>query len=159
MVVENQSVDQKYKLWILLHQARDALFNAREKELSQYGITTMESRVIFVIQILGKKATPAEIARWMYRQHHTVSALLGRMERKGLITKARTEQQGKKKGWIIGLTNKGETAYRQSTKRESIYGSMSSLSEHELQQLEFLLLKLRDEGLKQAVTVKKLPFP
>jgi DNA-binding MarR family transcriptional regulator len=159
MVVENQSIDQKYKLWVLLHQARDALFNAREKELSQYGITTMESGAIFIIKTLGKKATPAEIARWMYRQHHTVSALLNRMERKELITKTRVEQPGKKKGWVIGLTDKGETAYHQSTKRESIYGTMSTLSEHEFQQLELLLLKLRDEGLKQAVTVRKLPFP
>ncbi len=39
----NSSRDEDYNLWVLLHQAKDAVFKAREKELSQYGITTMEA--------------------------------------------------------------------------------------------------------------------
>ena len=29
------STDKDYNLWVLLHQARDAVFKARDKELSQ----------------------------------------------------------------------------------------------------------------------------
>ena len=43
------STDHDYNTWILLHQARDAGFKAREKELVQYGITTMEAGALFII--------------------------------------------------------------------------------------------------------------
>ena len=89
------STDQDYNLWVLLHQAKDAVFKAREKELSQYGISAMEAAALFIIQAIGDKATPAEISRWIFREHHTVTALLSRMEKKGLITKVKDLETGR----------------------------------------------------------------
>lgn len=77
------SRDKDFNLWVLLQQARDAVFKAREKELNQYGITPMEAAALFTIQAIGDTATLAEIARWIFREHHTATALLNRMERKG----------------------------------------------------------------------------
>ena len=151
------SEDKDFNLWVLLHQARDAVFKAREKELSQYGITTMESGVLFIIQRLGDKATPAEISRWIFREHHTVTSLLSRMERKGLITKAR--DLDRKNMWRVRVTEKGQKAYRQSVKRESIHMAMSPLSENERKQFESILREVRDESLKYSITEVTLPFP
>ena len=118
--------DKDHILWLLLHQTTDTVLNAREKDLSQYGISTVESRVLFVIQANGNNVTPAEIARWTLRKNHTVSALLERMRKKGLITKVR--DLDRKNVWRVSLTEKGRDAYRQSIKRESIHKILSVLS-------------------------------
>ena len=149
--------DNDYYIWILLNQARDSILRFRENELRPYGISAMEAGALIIIQTIGNKTTPAEISRWIFREHHTVTALLGRMEKKGLITK--TKDSGRKNMWRVSLTKKGRSAYRQALKNEAIRVSLSSLSENEHQQLELYLRKVRDQALKHAFRVPVLPFP
>jgi len=59
------SVDQDYKLWVLLHQTRDVMFKAREKEFRKYGITSIQAAVLSIVKTIEGKATPSEIARWL----------------------------------------------------------------------------------------------
>lgn len=151
------STDNDYEIWVLLHQAKDAAFKAREKELSQYGISNREAAVLFIIQAIGGKAIPAEISRWLFREHHTVTALLSRMEKKGLITKAKDSHR--KNLWEVSLAEKGQNAYRQSIKRESIHMAMSVLSENERRLLRTCLKKVRDQALKHSVREPILPYP
>ena len=70
------NTDKDYELWVILHQTRDAIFKARENELSATGISPMQAAVLFIIKSIKGAVTPAEISRWLYREHHTVSALL-----------------------------------------------------------------------------------
>lgn len=151
------TTDRDYNLWVLLHQAKDAVFKARQKELSQYGISAMEAAALFIIQAIGNKPTPAEISRWIFREHHTVTALLSRMEKKGLITKVKDPDR--KNTWRVGLTEKGQNAYRQSVKRESIHAAMSSLSQNERRQFESYLKKVRGQAFKYSLSEPALPFP
>ena len=55
--------DRDYNLWVLLAHTRHAIFEAREKELRLFNITARRSAVLYIIQALGDKATPAEISR------------------------------------------------------------------------------------------------
>jgi DNA-binding MarR family transcriptional regulator len=149
--------DEDHALWVLLHQARDAMFRAREKELSQCGISTMQAAVLFVIQAIGHEATPAEISRWMFRRPHGVSALLDRMEKEGLVKKVK--DLDRKNMVRVEITEKGYQVYNDSTGRESIHRIMSSLSEEERRQLKSWLLKLRDTALQEPRISSKLPYP
>jgi len=153
----NLSADPDYNLWVLLHQARDAIFRARDKELSQYGITTMQSAVLFIITALGGEATATEISRWLSREPHSVSGLLARMEREGLVRKVK--DLVKKSQVNVTLTAKGRQAHSESLKRESLRGIMSCLTEEERQQLVSSLKQLRDKALGSLTKVRKLPFP
>lgn len=154
-MVNNISEDKDYNLWVLLHQAKDAIYMAREKELNQYGISPRHACVLFVINAVGGKAKITEITRWMLREHHSVSALLNRMEKKGLVRKAK--EPAKRISFTI--TAKGKKAFNESLKRESIREIMSCLSEEEHQQLTSSMKKLRDEALTKSITIGKLPFP
>jgi len=106
---------------------------------------------MLVIQTFGGKATVGEIARWTLREPHSVSELLSRMEKEGLVRKVK--ELGKKSGVRVVLTEKGREAYYKSTARESIYETMSSLSEEERQQLRSCLRKLRYKALTQLAVV------
>ncbi len=79
------SPDTDYDLYRLLAQTRTLLSRVREKELYRYGILGRHAAALQAIQAIGDKATPAEVSRWLCREPHTISSLLGRMEEKGLI--------------------------------------------------------------------------
>ena len=150
-------VDRDYNLWVLLRQAKDLLTRVRDKELKKYGISTRQAAVLFVIKAIGYRATPAEIARWLVREPHTVSSMLSRMERQGLVTKA--SDLHRKNIVRVALTEKGEQAYSDSEKRETIRRVSSSLSEKERQQLWSYLETIRNRALKELGTDQQPPFP
>ena len=151
------STDRDYELWVLLQQTSDAVLRARDKELSKHGISSIEAAVLFIVQSIGERAIPAEISRWLFREQHTVSALLSRMEKKGLITK--TKDLDKKNLVRVRLTEKGKQAYNNSLSRDSIYRAMSALSEEERHKLSSYLWTLRDRTLEELRMEHKPPYP
>ena len=155
--MHNSFVDLNYELWWLLYQTRDAIFRARAKELIAYGISPMQSGVLFVVSTLGDEATPSKISQWMFRQPHSVTGLLNRMERAGLIT--REIDSYRKHQSRITLTEKGRSIYSQSGKKESINQIMSCLSEEQYQQFRSYLEMVQSEALKQLSTNLRPPFP
>jgi DNA-binding MarR family transcriptional regulator len=145
--VKNEFLDPDFNLWILLAQTRALLFSAGEQELAQYGVSLMQGWTIFTVKAIGQKATPAEIARWIGREPHTVSSLLSRMVEMGVVKK---EKDLSKKNLVhISLTPKGESIYRKAIGIKSIHAIMAALSEEERQQLRFILEKLRAKAQKK----------
>lgn len=151
------SSDKDYDLWVLFNQVRDVLFKARQKELRPHGITSTQAAVLFVIQAIGNEVTVTKISRWLLREHHSVSALLGRMEKEGLISK--TKDLHTKRPPRVVLTEKGRQAYYHSAERASLHKAMGVLSEEEHQRLSSLLRQVRDEGLKELAADMNPPFP
>jgi len=150
--------DIYYNVWLLLHQTRNAILRAREKELSKYNISSREAAVLFAIRAIGDNSTPAQIARWIFREPHTVSALINRMERKGLVKKEK--DTCRKNVWLVTLTEKGGKAYQQSIEnRETFHTIISSLTKSECRRLELYLRKLRDRALQRRVIEPTIPFP
>ena len=139
--------DEDYKLLLLLEQASDAIAKAREKELRQFGVSLTEGRTLFVVKGIGNSATPGEISRRPLRTPHGVSGLLNRMEKGGLVRKAK--DLDRKNLVRVVITEKGQEAYEQWLKREAIHRIMSSLGEEERQQLGLCLQKLRSKALRE----------
>lgn len=151
------STDRDYNLWVLLRQTRDAMVKARERELEKVGISSIQAAVLFTIQSIGTEATPAEISRRLVREPHSVSGLLNRMEKQGIIRRAK--DLPKRNMVRVVVTDKGREAYEQSTKRLSMHEIMAALSEEERNQMWGYLEKLRDKAMKLAGIGYELPFP
>jgi DNA-binding MarR family transcriptional regulator len=149
--------DRDQALWLLLEQTRNAILKARELELEQYGVSAVQSGVMFVIHTLGGSARPAEIARWLVREPHSISGLLSRMEADGLV---RREPDPERKNAIsIVLTEKGRYTCDMTFKRESVKQILSSLEDDERGRLMGSLIKLRDRALKDRRVRNRPPFP
>lgn len=144
---ESFFADENYDLWFVLGQARQAVRKARQRELNRQSITLRKSAVLAVMQVNGGKATPAEISQWFILELNSVYELLIRMEREGLVRKAKN--LGKRRMAGVVLTEKGREAYYQSAKGKVIPKIMSCLSEEERQQLRLYLERLRDKALKE----------
>ena len=151
------SMDQDCNVWVLLSQAAHTALRAREKELDQYGVSAIEAAVLFIIQAIGDRATPAEISRWLLRESHSVSGLLNRMERKGLVS--RVKDLERKNLVRVALTEKGKAVYRESRERKSIRNILSPLSQEEREQLRLCLERIRNKALKELGLHHQPPFP
>jgi len=150
------SMEPYHKLWILLHRVSHLMYNAREKDLKQQGITSRQSAMLFHIMELGGKATPAEISRVSMRAHHTISINLALMKKRGLVN---TEKNVDNKGMIsVTMTKKGKQAYKQAMELESIKNIMSCLSEEDSQQLSSILVKLNKKTMEELHVNTGLPF-
>ena len=132
--------DQDYRLWVVLLHTRHAIYKARTRELRRFGISPIEASVLFSTQVNRGTVALSELSRCLLREPHSVSQLITRMEKKGLVRKVK--DLDRKNLVSVVMTEKGQQAYDQSTGREAIHYVMSSLSEEERQQLSSCLEKL-----------------
>ena len=149
--------DEDYNLWLFLAQVRAVMLMAREKEVSRYGITASQASVLFVINATGHKATPAEISRWIFRKSPTVSGILNRMEKQGLVR--RVKDLERKNKVRVELTEKGREVYNKVSVRESMHRIMASLDRKSRQHLDSCLETLRAATMRYLEEEKDMPFP
>jgi DNA-binding MarR family transcriptional regulator len=100
-----------------------------------------------VAQALDKEATVVKISKNMIREPHTVSTLVERMVKKGLVEKVLDLKR--KNSVRVVLTEKGKKAYALTTKRGPIHRILSSLTKQERKTfndcLEKISVKARQE--------------
>jgi len=149
--------DPDYQLFVLLRQVGKIVEKAREKELQKKGISLAEHAVLFITQSIGYNTTPAEISRWMIRQRNSISTLLNRMEKKGLIKL--TRDLDKKNLIRVSITKKGQKAYEISTEMESIHSILSVLPNDLHPQMIVWLKKFRDQAIKELGLDYQVMFP
>jgi DNA-binding MarR family transcriptional regulator len=149
--------DEDQDLWFLLTHARYAIFRAREKELQRYGVSPEQVGLLFVVQALGNKATPAALSRHILRQPHTVSALVDRMARRGLVKKVK--DLDRKNLVRVVMTEKGQKTYDLSTKRGPIHRIFNTISAEEKKKFRETLEKLLAKARKEIGLDKEDIFP
>lgn len=77
--------DRDYDLWLTLNRTTYRITRARSRELRKYGLTPEQSGIIFFIRNSGNNAKPIDISRWMLRKPQTITSIIDRMVRKGLV--------------------------------------------------------------------------
>lgn len=132
--------DEVYNLWVQIHRVVDLIVRARERELRRYGIPIRQVATLFAVHAFGGNATLNRLAQFLDRRPHTVSSILTRMEKDGLVKK--TSDQDRRNVIHVELTDKGQTAYHHTTRRESINAIMGELASDEQRQLKKLLDRL-----------------
>jgi DNA-binding MarR family transcriptional regulator len=143
------TLDEAFGLYLLLLRTKDVIHKAREDELWRGNISSSaEAGVLFLVEDLGQRATPAEISRHLFRRSHGISMLVGRMEKRGLVRKVKDLHR--KNLVRVELTEKGQQACKYAAKLESIHRIMSSLSRKEHRQLSSLLQKLCEKASAEA---------
>ena len=156
MLIDIQN-DPDYSGWVELRLTRDAIHKARERELKRLAkISVIEDGVLYYVHVLGIKANLAEIGRWLFRDRHSMSALITRMEKKGLLEKSGTLIRGNMVS--IELTEKGIQAFDEAKKIGVIRRIMSALSKEEREQLSKCLRKVRDRAMKELEIVWSAPL-
>jgi MarR family transcriptional regulator, organic hydroperoxide resistance regulator len=150
--------DKEYDVWILLSRVYHLIAMLRKLELSKFDILPVQSYILFIIKALGDDTTPSRVSEYVYQQRSSISDILNRMEKQGLIKK--TSTPGSKKRVIVALTEKGEKALALSRQRKFLHKVLSSLSDEQKQQLEAGLELLRDNAVNElSITQKTILRP
>lgn len=137
--------DRDYRLFTLLRQTADAATRSRDKELMKTGLTATAADCLFAMKAIGLEANPAQISRWMFRQSHSVSGLLNRLEASGYIK--RTKDLPQRGDMVrVSLTEKGEGAFRACSSMEAVHSVVCTLSDEQRKQLAECLWAPRDKG-------------
>ena len=149
-------LDENEKAWVLLFRTFRALERAGEVELERFGLSTIEAAVLHALKTASEPVTPAKLSRWLYREPHTMSGLLNRMERKGLVKKSKDLE--KKNMVRVTLTEKGEQAFQQQWDARIVPKITSCLSKRELGNLKKCLNKLEGRALWVIRDLQPLPY-
>jgi DNA-binding MarR family transcriptional regulator len=150
------SLDEYYRLWLLIAQTRSAIFKARHQKVGQY-LPPNQTAALTVVWAYQGQATPALIARYLFLEHHSVSELITRMKKKGLVIKSKDP---KRKNIVrVSITPAGRDVCRQAMQPEFIKGIISTLSAEQRTQLQSCLQVLLREALKKLGSEMLMPIP
>ena len=138
--------DEYFALWVMIAQTKDGLLRARTRDYARFGISNERRAVLWIIQNNGGQATPVEIARQLFRELHSVSEMLVRMEKEGLITREKTSGKSR---IVAKLTAKGREVFDQSLHNETDKRIFSVLTKKQRERLLSYLWKIRGKVLTE----------
>ena len=137
--------DTAMTTWTMLRQTWTAVNKMAEVRLAKVGLTPEKAAVLWLCRDYSGTLTPAEIARFLFRENQTIAGLLNRMEAEGLVKRV-----PKRKGHPyteVRLTPRGEEACGPGVEayKKVVTGAMSDMSEQEQSSLRESLRALRDK--------------
>ena len=145
--------DEDFRLWRFLDHTRYAISRSREIELASFGLTPEQVYVLDIIDVSGGATTIGTIVDMTLRQHNTVSTLVDRMAKRGLIKKKRSETDQRQ--YEIAMTKSGRELFGKLTIK-SIEAVFSALTKEEKRELSSTLSRLLSRAYE--VSGKKWTF-
>jgi DNA-binding MarR family transcriptional regulator len=108
MKTRSESANTVLRLWLLLHRVHDVVNLCEESILREYGLTPEQFGVLASIRSDGGSLRPVDLALMLERSPNSVSMLIDRMVKAGLVR--RTRDRKDRRAVNVTLTNKGEKA-------------------------------------------------
>ena len=156
MAKDLTKMNENEKTWVRLFRAYTVLERAREMELSRIGITLPQAAVLYFLGTARETLTPTKLARLTYKEPHTISGLLNRMEKQGLIKK--TKDLKRKNLVRVSLAKKGEELFKRLLSERVVINITSCLSKKELDTLNELTDKLFERTIELLREMQPYPY-
>ena len=136
------------KAWMLLHRTRDLAFNCEDRVFSKYGLTAEQYTTLAAIECFDDPVRPTDIGGWVGHRVNTVSMMVDRMVKAGLIKRMRDLPD--RREVRVTISKKGEEAFAPATPAawDLVQDVMSPLSDEEKRTLIRLLEKVRDKAVE-----------
>ena len=98
------------RLWFLTHRTRDLLRRCEDQIFAEYNLTTEQYAVLSTIKYLDEPVRVTDIARWLERSTNSVSMIVDRMVKAGLLKRVR--DRGDRRVVNVSITSKAENALK-----------------------------------------------
>jgi len=95
--------------WILLHQTYNLVSKCEDRVFSEHELTTEQHAVLMAIKHISGPVRITDIARWLDRSVNSVSMIVDRMVKAGLVRRVRDRKD--RRTVFVNVTNKAGTAY------------------------------------------------
>ncbi len=155
--VESIAAGQGYgPFWNTFNQAYWVVIRVAEAEMRALGLTMIQAAVLYWVKISREPPTPADLARLLFRRPHTVSDLLDRMEKQGLVRRKRDSKR--RNVSRILLTEKGERAFQRQKEAGAVARILSQLTPKESETVEAALEKLLKKAIEELKSGLSAPY-
>jgi len=134
-------VNENELLWGRLFLAAKVVERAREIELSHVNVSLIQAMVLYALKLSREPLTPSRLARMLCREPHSMSALIDRMEKQGLVEKK--HDLSRKNLVRVVVTPKGEEAFQRQRSVNTVANLTSTLTREEREALGTCVDKLR----------------
>jgi len=101
------------KLWYMSHRTRALLKMCEDQIYGEYNLTMEQYSVLAAIKHIGGPARPTDIAQWLGRSTNTISMIVDRMVKAGLVRRVRDRRD--RRVVNVSITSKGENALKPAT--------------------------------------------
>jgi DNA-binding MarR family transcriptional regulator len=138
--------EDSYKgAWILLRQTYNLILKCEDRVFSECGLTTEQHAVLMTIKHIGPPVRITDVALWLDRSVNSVSMIVDRMVKAGLVR--RTRDRKDRRVVFVTITSKAEKAFVPATVAGwgLIQEILSPLSDKDRLTLIRLLGTLRDK--------------
>lgn len=131
--------------WSLLQLTNDSIVKCAETAFTKVKLTPQQFYVLAAIKNIGDPALPTDVAKWLDRNTNTITLIIDRMEKDGLVSRVRDLKD--RRALRLLISARGLKLYEQATKpsHELPKIILSSLSQDELKTLIGLLGKVRQK--------------
>jgi len=130
--------------WVLLRQVYSLMVKCEDQVYGEYGLTTEQHTLLMAVNNIPGPVRITDIARWLDRTPNSVSMLVDRMVKAGLVK--RTRDRKDRRTVFVSMTPKAEKAYTPATVAgwSLIQDLLSPLSNEDKHTLTGVLEVLRD---------------
>jgi DNA-binding MarR family transcriptional regulator len=158
-MANTESLASFLRPWRQIYQTASVLKQHEDQMLKQYGLTAEKLGVLTVMAYLDGTARVTDIARWLERSPNSVSMIVERMVKAGLVR--RTRDKVDRRVVHVSATSKGQDAFRRAYPAmiEFIRRFLQPLSHEEMNTVSDLLGTLKYGLLKSsdpAADIKEL---
>lgn len=98
------------RLWYVLHRTRALLKMCEDQIYGEYNLTTEQYTVLVAIKHIGGTARISDIARWIGRRPNSVSMMVDRMVKAGLLKRVRDKRDRRAEN--VSITGKAEDSLK-----------------------------------------------
>jgi len=133
------------RAWILLRQVHNLVLKCEDQVFYKHGLTTEQHGVLMAIKHIDGPVRITDIARWLDRSVNSVSMIIDRMVKAGLVRRARDRKD--RRTVFVTMTSQAEKVYVLASVAgwELIQEILSPLSDEDKRNLISLLEALRDK--------------
>lgn len=138
------------RFWFLIHRTRDWFRICEDQIFRERGLTTEQYAVLVTMKYLGNPTRPTDVAKSLERSTNSMSIIIERMVKAGLIKRVRDKSD--RRVVRLTITDKGENTLKPATLAglEFLQKVLSPLSREERHTLVTLLDALKHEAFKYA---------
>jgi DNA-binding MarR family transcriptional regulator len=144
------------RFWSTFNQAYWVMIRVAEAEMRGLDLTMIQAAVLYWVKTLETPPTPADLSRLLFRRPHTVSDLLTRMEKQGLVRRKRDAKR--RNVSRVVLTSKGEEAYERQRQVGAVARVLSELTPQESEMVQRALDRLRRKAIEELKSGLSSPY-
>jgi len=77
------------RVWLLLHQTNNLVLKCEDRVFGKHGLGTEQHAVLLAIKYIDDPVTPTDVAQWLDRNTNSISLIVERMVKAGLVRRIR----------------------------------------------------------------------